>query len=120
MTGSATLVIALGAAGYAAYRNCIVGDPAPLVRAYYERATNPRPGDLVVEVTSFLRRFRLDDEPHTAVGRLVSVDRDADVWVIASLSAPDAQPTRWANCEWVAFPADPVQARDFTTCAMSV
>jgi hypothetical protein len=42
------LAVALGAAGYAAYRNCLVGNPAPMVRCYFDRASNPRPGDLVV------------------------------------------------------------------------
>jgi hypothetical protein len=51
------LAVALGAAGYAAYRNCLVGNPAPMVRCYFDRAR---------------------------------------------------------NCQWIAFPADPVQVIDFT------
>jgi hypothetical protein len=118
VTTTTALVVALGAAGHAAYTNCLIGGAPPVLRAYYERATHPRPGDLVVEVSSFTRRFRYDDEPHIAVGRLVSV-RD-DQWVIASLIDPDEPPTSWGNCQWVAFPADPMQAREFTTCTVSV
>jgi hypothetical protein len=61
-----------------------------------------------------MRRFRAGDEPHTAVGRLVAVDPSEDVWVVESLTNPIAPPDRWSNCQWIAFPADPVQVIDFT------
>jgi hypothetical protein len=42
----------LAVAGFQAYSNSLVGNPAPEVRAYFERAHNPQVGDLVVETST--------------------------------------------------------------------
>jgi hypothetical protein len=47
---------ALAVAAYNVHRACLVGNPAPIVRRMYERLSNPRVGDLVVETSSVMYR----------------------------------------------------------------
>lgn len=80
-----------------------VGQPAPAVAALAERMHNPRPGDLVMEVTSFGpfdpdsigRLLRVETSPtdHTFVTR----------WVTEPLGRP-GQEQGWQNAEFVALP----------------
>jgi hypothetical protein len=41
--------------GYAAWSATLVGDPAPSVRALYDRMRDPQPGDLVLETSTGYR-----------------------------------------------------------------
>jgi hypothetical protein len=52
---------------YAAYRNCLVGKPAPRVYREYERRNNPQPGDLVMEISTRRR---------DGLGTLRSIDEE--------------------------------------------
>ena len=58
--------------GYAAYRNTMVGNPAPAVAEEGKRSRNPVPGDLVLETSSFSRPWwREDVSPGPALGILL-------------------------------------------------
>lgn len=65
-------VVLLANATLAMYDAVLVGNPAPVTKAAYERMTHPRPGDIVVEIS---RRGR--DWPRSSgVGRfLFAADR---------------------------------------------
>jgi len=52
---------------YVAYRNTLIGNPSTATKRYYERVSNPKPGDLVLEITN--RGARVIDR----IGRLLSV-----------------------------------------------
>jgi hypothetical protein len=43
---------------YTAYRNTVVGNPAPAIAEQYARTTNPQPGDLVLEVSTIWKQSR--------------------------------------------------------------
>jgi len=58
------------ACGLQAYQNSLVGSPCPAVRAYYQRVTKPRPGDMVLEITN--QAAPLIDR----IGRLISVETE--------------------------------------------
>lgn len=83
--------------GYMAYRNTIVGSPAPRIKELGDRMCDPRPGDLVLERSTI---YRLTREPHppkqiasvgillrTALEPIVSLDElnqmhaENDYWV---------------------------------------
>ena len=117
---------AIGAAGYAAFSQSLVGNPAPVHRAYYERVTHPLPGDLVVETTTFQWRD-LRGVGHVAVGTLVSYgtehivrrkgvdgaeedwEYDERAWYVEPYCGGDA--VRWTDAEFVAIPS---RASDFS------
>lgn len=44
--------------GYAAYRASTMATDVPAGRKYYDRCTNPRVGDLVLEVSSFFAKWQ--------------------------------------------------------------
>jgi len=101
---------ALGAVGLAAYRMTLVGHAAPMVTAYFERVSNPQPGDLVVEYTTFARRER-DGQAHEAVGFLVS--RDGDECTIEPYVG--GAPELWGNAEFISIPRSSTEAREWQT-----
>jgi hypothetical protein len=66
--------------GYAAYRNTLVGNPAPAVRSAFERMTHPVPGDLVIETTSVPTwraiSLNVDASPGSTLGILLRVTQE--------------------------------------------
>lgn len=49
-----TLYRLIALAGYTAYTNCLAHDQhSPVIRDFFKRTTNPEPGDLVLETTTF-------------------------------------------------------------------
>lgn len=113
----------------------LVGNQAPIVKEIYQRITNPRVGDLVVE--SSLGVWTTD--PHRKVpafGYLIEKRREwwhtDDEWSALLAEDPDAygddpRPTdeawyvqygpapstvyRWVNCSFLAVPIDPQEFR---------
>jgi hypothetical protein len=61
--------------GYAAYRNCMGFPRCDDVESEFHRATNPQPGDLVLE-TSTIWRWADKDSPGAALGRLLRVTNE--------------------------------------------
>lgn len=126
MTDLEKAAVMLGVAGYTAWSNSLIGAAPPSLRNYYDRASNPQPGDLVVETSSFWIRMRDGNRPFVCVGRLVShaveqvpyvfdddhvPDPDDDLtyneeaWYVDLLSDPDRkEPFRWMNASFVAIP----------------
>jgi hypothetical protein len=124
------VLFALGAAGYAAWSMCLVGNPAPVVSNYHRRVSTPVPGDLVVEISSFSLRMRDGDLPKIrgCIGRLVKhqqetqvVDAEGnalsedeqftrEVWYIEQV---DGGVITWENCSFIAIPSTPQQAREW-------
>jgi hypothetical protein len=109
---------------------CMVGNPAPAVRAFYERIRDPRPGDWVMETTTLggaprevvgLRPIPADDYTRR-VGRLKTVCREPypswdeeregepapteEVFYVESLAG---ELVRWVNASFVAIPTDPYE-----------
>lgn len=106
----------------------LVGNPAPKVAEMYARMTDPRPGDLVAEVTSFFRTRDIDtkikgfgilidhreewastDEEWAAtIAEDPDLNADEDrfhdhAWYIQY--GPAAEDVcRWVNCEFIAVP----------------
>lgn len=106
----------------------LVGSPAPKVAEMYARMTDPRPGDLVMEVTSFFRARDVDtkikgfgilidhreewmttEEEWAAMlaedpGLRGEEDRGHDhAWYVQY--GPAAEDVcRWTNCEFIAVP----------------
>ena len=91
----------LAASAIQAYRNCLVGNPAPAIVDYHDRVTNPRLGDIVVEITT--------DWPGSGgvfdrIGTLIerSYDkRDGEVFLIESFNG---NRHRWRNARFIAIP----------------
>ncbi|MEU3507658.1 hypothetical protein ABZ733_06980 [Streptomyces longwoodensis] len=105
----------------------LVGNPAPKVAAMYARMTDPRPGDLVMEITSSGRRdidakikgfgilidhreeWMTTDEEWTAMlaedpGLCDEAGRSHDhAWYVQYGPAPE-DVCRWVNCEFIAIP----------------
>lgn len=104
---------------YLVYDSCMVGNPAPKIAERYEAIANPKPGDLVLEVTAGIPRSsgvwdreaigylekvtteRIDalaDEKwdEAAEGRPCPTE---DCWYVRSLATNT--PTRWVNCRFI-------------------
>lgn len=117
----------IACAGYAAYRNAMVGNPAPRVADYLARVDNPQPGDLVLEVTTIHRV----PWKHAGLGWLLRIAREPvwtpetwaeeegdrpysecptqKVWYIDPLD-PNVKetPYRWEDAEFVTIPNERV------------
>lgn len=126
---------ALAVAGYQAYSMSLVGNPAPSVRRYYERVTEPRPGDLVLEITTFGRDpwaaaglgelLEVTEEPimsedeHHAMIREGNYFKHPDekydavpierVQYIEPLDPDLPRRFRWVNAEFIALPSDKIR-----------
>lgn len=117
-------VVLLANVTYAMYNATLTGDPAPVTREAYERMTDPRPGDLVVEISS---RGHRGWPQSSAVGRLLFVagvkPRTEDEWLEAQAAGrwrtdrahfggpywyvdplDGAQRACWSNCQFIAMP----------------
>jgi len=89
-------------AGRALWLSVLVGDPAPATVRLRDRMRHPRPGDLVIEISSFSRTFDPD-----AVGRLVRIENGHDMDRCRHVTAPLGRPGEeqgWRNAEFVAVP----------------
>ena len=91
----------LAIVGRELYRATLAGNAAPAVQQLGQRMRNPRPGDLVLEVSSWLG-FDPD-----SIGRLKrvtgNVSDGSDVWHVEPLSKPGHEVT-WGNVEFVSLP----------------
>ena len=111
MTDRAEIIRLLAVSAYYAWYNCLVGSPAPRIAELYRELSNPKVGDLVLETSTFGRRF---GRPPT-IGRLAKVSRehvnaegweeDADgplpfdtFWYLTNL---DGEEERWSNCTFI-------------------
>lgn len=124
------IAIALGSAGITAFRNTLFGQPTPRQQNYHRRASNPKPGDLVVETTSFASKCRASTHPEWCVGTLVAHAQEfikydeinhtegepdgyhEEAWYIKLLveESPVWDSHRWINCEFIAIPRTPQEA----------
>lgn len=122
----------LAIAGFQAYNNSLVGNPAPSVRAYFHRAHNPEVGDLVVETsTIWMKKWNpaalgwlLEDtrEPVQTDEEHDAMLAEGDYWK-ESAEGHDAIPTerifyidvldpevpspfRWHNASFIMIPAN--------------
>ena len=113
--------------GYLAYRNTLIGGAPPILQETYRRMTNPKVGDLVLEITTYRR------EPWDP-GGLGYLDRvtvepamSEEDWDAGEEGAPWSEcptmvvhylrpfvPTidgkhevRWHNAEFIALPTSP-------------
>jgi hypothetical protein len=77
-TGRLLRLIAINT--YVAYSNSLVGNPAPAVRAVYERKRNPQPGDIVMETSTIWRWAEHADEApsdqYPAIGVLLRIESE--------------------------------------------
>ncbi|MFD3523860.1 hypothetical protein [Streptomyces sp. NPDC058653] len=112
----------------ALYAACLVGNPTPKVADMYARMTAPRPGDLVMELST-LRRKREPDSLIKGFGILVDCREEwastDEEWAAETASDQDLDPIRdrmtdrawyiqygpnaedvcrWVNCEFIAVP----------------
>lgn len=116
----------IGAAGYQAYSNCIVGNQAPAIKRYFDRVRNPEPGDLVVETSTFYARD-LRGYGHVAVGTLVErkieslvYEEDGfepdpyeeEAWYVTPFTGGET--IRWTNAEFIAIPSTRQQGREWS------
>lgn len=122
----------LAVAGYQAYRNTLVGNQAPAVRRYLERAHDPQSGDLVVETST----IAMPNWDTAALGWLIEktyepmvtkAEHDAmlaegDYWktpeesydavptepifYVDPLDPDQPSPYRWHNADFVAIPTE--------------
>lgn len=103
-----------------AYRNTLVGNPAPAIKRYRERMSNPEPGDLVLEVTNWgapavdrigrLKSMGMENPPPEVVsednydeaewGRPYPPYQE-QVWRIETL---DGREFRWWNANFIVIP----------------
>lgn len=127
-------VVMLANATYAMHRAVLVGNPAQVTAEAYERMTHPRPGDIVVEISSVSRS---DWPMSSGVGELLFAadrkPRTAEEWEEAVAAGfwkarkqrpranvePDlfdyfyvdpldgAQRTCWENANFIAVPGSP-------------
>lgn len=132
--------VTIASAGLAAYWNVAFGGRTPANDNYYQRATNPRPGDLVVERSSFAIRVARDQWPEICLGTLfetksewvlyemskedkVGLDpdelghRDTATYIQLWVSPAPAELTRWTNCDFIAIPRTPTETRAWETAA---
>jgi len=65
------LLYYLAMSGYAAYSNSLSGAQTPAMRAFFERATHPQVGDLVLEITSAWAWRRNSSSPGASLGVLL-------------------------------------------------
>ena len=82
----------------------MTGNAAPFVVQIRERATDPRPGDLVIETT----RARWPGSELHGIGILLARRREQhepDVWYV-QYGPGERDIARWANCEFAAIPFD--------------
>lgn len=129
MTTPKEMAILVGEAALAAYRNTLVGAAAPVVNAYFERASKPVVGDLVVETSSFGIRRRDDKEPEQCVGFLTKRETESwethdeevgtqrgteEAWYITLLSDPERE-LRWTNATFIAVPHEHGQYHHWTS-----
>jgi hypothetical protein len=68
---SRALVELLRVSAYELYRATLVGDPCEYVRMLGEELRNPRPGDLVLETSTFWMKNR---DPLEGIGRLLRIE----------------------------------------------
>lgn len=104
MTSEESYLIAI--AGYELYRHTALGSrpKMPLTETFAERMAKPRPGDLVLEVTT-LAGLRSDRWDPDRIGRLASVTgKDPDIrYVVAPLHDPERE-QGWQNATFIALP----------------
>jgi hypothetical protein len=76
VAGRGTLYRLISLAGYTAYSNCLASDQhSPVIRDFFKRATNPQPGDLVLETSTFFTWSRNKDAiPGASLGYLLRED----------------------------------------------
>ena len=89
-------------AGRALWQSVLIGDPPPATVQLRFRMKNPRPGDLVIEISEFGRTFDPD-----SVGRLVRVEHSDDLDLTRHVVEPLNRPGEeqgWRNAEFVAIP----------------
>ena len=123
MTFDLEILDSLAASAYIAYTNTLCGNQSLVARAYYERATGPRPGDLVLEITNWKAHIL------NRIGRLISVGMEnpppetldpatyneedwgkpyppyqEKVWRIRTL---DGREFRWWNANFIVIPESP-------------
>ena len=95
----------LAIVGHAMYR-ATLGNVNPMTAQVRERMLNPRPGDLVLEI-SRLGGMRADRFDPDSIGRLIRVEGDVregtDRWVVEPLGKPGAE-QGWRNVTFVAIP----------------
>lgn len=89
------------------HRACLVGDPSPIVAKMYEKISNPKPGDLVVEITSHheveYRGFGILIERRVEE-TFISVDEgqySETVWYV-QYGPKKNDVVRWTNCMFIA------------------
>lgn len=109
---------------YVLYSATMVGDPAPKVADMYRRISNPVPGDLVLETSSFRRGemkafgillAKRDEYWHTdeqweedlADGAYYASDTrpTEDIWYVQYGPNPD-DICRWHNCSFIMVPTE--------------
>ncbi len=82
-------------------RACMVGSPAPVVAYMWNLMNDPRPGDLVLEVS----RFRKEPFEPASLGRLVRVEDDevrGRIYTVVPLTGPQAgEEVPWENASFV-------------------
>jgi hypothetical protein len=90
----------LAIVGRELHRSTLAGNAPPMITELRERMRNPRPGDLVLEISRFggMMPDRFDPD---SIGRLVRIESDR--WVIEPLHAPGTE-QGWRNAEFVAIP----------------
>lgn len=110
----------------ALYDACLVGNPAPSVQRQYDEMKNPRPGDLVLEISSRGRetwpgaalghlRFVCKAKPRTAE-ELVEAEADGyfkmdsarghgPYWLVDPIDG--SQRTYWTNAHFIRIPPPP-------------
>lgn len=95
----------LAVAGYELYRHVVLtGRPTLATSMLAERMRSPRPGDLVLEVST-LAGIRPDRWDPDRIGRLVRVEGSdpGDRWVVEPLHDP-GRGQGWQNATFIALP----------------
>lgn len=77
-----------------------VGNPCPHVEKLHRRMTNPRPGDLVMEITDFTR-LTCGWLEKVAEERIGTSDNEERAFYIIR---PGGYRERWVNAEFIALP----------------
>jgi hypothetical protein len=96
----------LAVMGRELYRHTALGSrpKMPMSEALAERMAKPRPGDLVLEISTFsgMRPDRWDPD---RIGRLVRVEgqEPGERWVVAPLHDPERE-QGWQNVIFIALP----------------
>ena len=82
------------------HRATLIGNAPPVIASLRERMRNPRPGDLVLEISRLggMMPGRFDPD---SIGRLLRIEGDR--WVVEPLHAPGTE-QGWQNAEFVALP----------------